>query len=82
MHFLWWEEEDFPIENKKHEAFQTTPQNHDAQSLKGSLTSERTPDNCQETRAESRRGREVCKKLLAGDRKFSKLQLKIAISYG
>lgn len=48
----------------------------------GSLTSESTPDNCQETRTENRRGKEVCKKLLAGDKKLSKLQLKIAISYG
>ncbi|CAN0134662.1 unnamed protein product [Bubo scandiacus] len=36
----------------------------------------------QETRAENRRGSEVCKKLLTGDRKPSKLQLRIAVSSG
>ena len=48
----------------------------------GSLTSESTPDNWQETRAENRRSSEVCKKQFAGDRKRSKLQLKIAVSSG
>lgn len=37
-----------------------------------------TPDNEQETTGEG----EVCKKLLAGERRFSKLELKIAVSSG
>ncbi|KAM6080905.1 uncharacterized protein LJ206_009896 isoform 2-T3 [Theristicus caerulescens] len=36
----------------KQEAFQTVLQNHRVQSLKGSLTSESTPDNRQKTRTE------------------------------